>query len=80
MALPSQVLRPESRNAGFTVVSAMYFISMAAFPAIAGYLLDATANTAAPLWFSSFLWILIPAMLATFKILQQKWRIFPKTL
>ena len=80
MALPSQVLRPESRIAGFTVVSAMYFISMAAFPAIAGYLLDATANTAAPLWFSSFLWILIPAMLATFKILQHKWRIFPKTL
>lgn len=75
MALPSQVLRPESRNAGFAVASALYFIGMAAFPAIAGYLLDATANTAAPLWFAGLLWILIPVLLAAFKFLQRKWRL-----
>jgi cyanate permease len=75
MALPSQVLRPESRNAGFAVASALYFIGMAAFPAIAGYLLDATANAAAPLWFAGLLWILIPVLLAVFKFLQRKWRL-----
>lgn len=77
MALPSQVLRPESRSAGFAVASAVYFIGMAAFPAIAGYLLDATANTAAPLWFAGLLWILIPVLLATFKFFQRKWRLNP---
>ena len=77
MALPSQVLRPESRNAGFAVASAVYFIGMAAFPAIAGYVLDATANTAAPLWFAGLLWISIPVLLAAFKFLQHKWRLQP---
>jgi len=48
---------------------------MAVFPAIAGYLLDATANTAAPLWFAGLLWLLIPVLLAVFKFLQRKWRL-----
>lgn len=73
MALPSQVLRPESRTTGFSVVSALFFISMAALPPVAGYMLDATGNTAAPLWFAGLLWILIPVMLAIFKLLQRWW-------
>jgi cyanate permease len=77
MALPSQVLRPESRSAGFAIAAVVYFIGMAAFPAIAGYVLDATANTAAPLWFAGLLWILIPVLLGAFKILQRKWRVQP---
>lgn len=73
MALPSQVLRPESRGAGFAVGSTMYFICMAFFPPIAGYLLDATADTAAPLWFAGLLWLSITGLLAVFKLLQRRW-------
>lgn len=73
MALPSQVLRPENRGTGFAVASAMYFICMAAFPPIAGYLLDATADTAAPLWFAGLLWLSIIAQLAVFRVLQRRW-------
>ena len=73
MALPSQVLRPESRNTGFAVSSAMYFVCMALFPPMAGYILDATNDTATPLWFAGLLWLLIPVVLAVFKILQHQW-------
>jgi cyanate permease len=73
MALPSQVLRPESRNTGFAVSSAMFFVCMALFPPMAGYILDATNDTATPLWFAGLLWLLIPVVLAVFKILQHQW-------
>jgi hypothetical protein len=51
----------------------MYFVAMAAFPPVAGYLLDTTANAAAPLWIAGILWLLIPVVLAVFKLLQRKW-------
>jgi cyanate permease len=73
MSLPSQVLRPQSRNTGFAVVSAVYFICMAAFPAIAGYLLDATGDPAAPLLFSALLWLMITVLLVVFRVLQRRW-------
>ena len=73
MALPAQVLHPESRTTGFAVVSASFFICMAAIPPIAGYLLDATQQPSAPLWFAGSLWILISVFLAIFKLLQRKW-------
>lgn len=73
MALPSQILRPKSRSAGFAVSSGTYFVCMAAFPPIAGYILDTTANTAAPLWFAGSLWLLITVSLAAFKLLQHMW-------
>jgi len=73
MALPSQVLRPESRSAGFAISAALFFAGMAAFPPVAGYVLDTTANAAAPLWIAGILWFLIPVVLAVFKLLQRKW-------
>jgi cyanate permease len=73
MALPSQVLRPESRSTGFAISSATYFVAMAAFPPVAGYILDTTTNAAAPLWFAGILWLLIPVVLVVFKLLQRKW-------
>ena len=73
MSLPSRVLRPESRNTGFAVVSAVYFVCMAAFPALAGWLLDWTGSTAAPLWFAALLWFLIAVVLAVFLILERRW-------
>lgn len=73
MALPSQVLRAKSRSTGFAVNSAMYFVCMAAFPAVAGFLLDETGTVVAPLWFAGILWLAITLMLAVFKILQHRW-------
>ena len=73
MALPSQVLRPESRSTGFAIVSVAYFICMAAFPAIAGLILDTTGSAAAPLWFAGTLWLSIIGWLGMFRLLQHRW-------
>ena len=73
MSLPSQVLRPESRNTGFAVVSAVYFVCMAIFPPIAGWLLDATGSPAAPLLFAGLLWFLITVLIVAFRMLQWRW-------
>ena len=75
MSLPSQVLRPESRGSGFAVVSAVYFVCLTAFPPIAGYLLDATGSTAAPMIFAALLWFSITLLLIAFRILQHRWRV-----
>jgi MFS family permease len=75
MALPSQVLRSESRSTGFAIVSATYFICMAAFPPVGGLILDTTGSTAAPLWFAGLLWFLITVTLAVFKSLQHRWSV-----
>jgi len=73
MALPSRVLSPESRNTGFAVVSAAYFICMTAFPAIAGWLLDWTGRPAAPMWFAGLLWFLITVLIGVFLLLEHRW-------
>jgi MFS family permease len=73
MALPSQVLNSESRSTGFAVVSAMYFVCMAAFPAFAGWITDEMGTAVAALWFAGFLWLAIILMLAVFKTLQHAW-------
>lgn len=77
MALPSRVLRPESRNTGFAVVSAAYFICMSAFPALAGWLLDWTGRPAAPMWFAGLLWFLITVLLGAFLLLERRWILSP---
>jgi cyanate permease len=73
MSLPSHVLRPQSRNTGFALVSATYFICMAVLPPAAGYLLDATGNPEVPLWFAGVLWLLISVLLAAFLALKRRW-------
>lgn len=73
LAMPGEVLRPESRRAGFAVVSASYFVCMAAFPAIGGYILEATARPDAAMWFAGGLWLAILAQLAIFRTLQARW-------
>lgn len=74
MSLPSHVLRPESRTTGFAVVSAVYFACMAFLPPIAGWLLDATGDPAAPLLFAALLWAAITGVLLSFRGLQWRWR------
>jgi cyanate permease len=73
MALPTLVLRPESRTTGFALVSASYFICMSVLPPVAGYLLDATGNAVVPLWFAGFLWLMISVLLAVFLALKRRW-------
>ena len=73
MSLPSEVLRPGSRNAGFGVSSTMYFLGLSAIPPLAGWLLDTTQNPAAPLWFGVGLWLMIPLTLLVFRVLQRRW-------
>jgi len=73
MALPSEVLRPGSRNAGFGVSSTMYFIGLSAIPPLAGWILDATQKPEAPIWFAMGLWLMIPLTLLVFRVLQRLW-------
>ena len=73
MSLPSRVLKPQSRNTGFAVVSTSYFVCMTAFPPVGGYLLDVTGNTAAPLLFAALLWFSISILLSIFKWLERRW-------
>jgi MFS family permease len=75
MALPSEVLRPGSRNAGFGVSSTVYFIGLSAIPPLAGWILDATHQPEAPLWFAMGLWLMIPVTLLAFRLLQRSWRV-----
>lgn len=72
MSLPSRVLRPESRNTGFAVVSATYFICMTVFPAVAGWLLDWTGRPAVPMWFAALLWFAITVLLGVFLLLERR--------
>lgn len=73
MAMPAAALRPTSRRAGFAVASSVYFLFMAAAPAIAGFLLDVTGDAIAPLWFAAGLWFAILAQLALFRVLLRRW-------
>lgn len=73
MALPSEVLRPGSRNAGFGLSSTVYFLGLSVIPPLAGWILDATQNHDAPLWFATGLWMMIPFTLLLFRVLQRSW-------
>ncbi len=61
MALPAKVLREENRAVGIGIFYTVYYAGMGIFPAISGYIRDASGNPAAPLWFAGI--ILIVAML-----------------
>ena len=73
MALPSEVLRPGSRNAGFGLSSTIYFLGLTVIPPLAGWILDKTRNADTPLWFAMGLWLMIPLTLLVFRVLQRSW-------
>ena len=73
MALPSEVLRPESRSTGFGVFYTVFYFGMALIPPAAGYLRDSSGNSEAAIWFGGMLWLLIIASLALFRLLQNRW-------
>jgi MFS family permease len=62
MAMPALVTRPESRSVGMGVFYAIYYACMAVGPALAGWLVDATGDPAAP--FSLSVGLLIAMALA----------------
>jgi MFS family permease len=66
-ALPGEVLPPASRATGFGVFYTLNYLGFATLPALAGYLLDRTGSTAAPLWFSGLLFLLIVPTLLLFR-------------
>jgi MFS family permease len=53
MALPAQVLSPQSRSAGMGVFFTWYYLAMALFPAIAGLLRDLSGDPRVPLLFAA---------------------------
>jgi MFS family permease len=53
MALPGEVLRPETRGAGFGLFFTTNYAAFSILPAVAGVLVDLTGSTTAPLWFDA---------------------------
>lgn len=72
MALPGEVLRPESRGTGFGVFFTMNYIGFGLLPPVAGYLLDVTGSPAAPLWFGGLLYLSIVPFVLLFRRLQRR--------
>ncbi|MCZ6556955.1 MAG: MFS transporter [SAR324 cluster bacterium] len=73
LALPAQVLRPQSRGTGFGVFFTVYYAAMALIPPLAGSLLDVTGRPAASIWFGGALWLSIVLTLLIFRLLQRRW-------
>ena len=71
MALPIQVLRPESRATGMGVFFACYYAGMAVLPALAGWLRDHTGNATAPVYFAAVMMLCALGLLGLFRALQR---------
>ena len=73
MALPNQVLSPQSRSTGFGVFYMVFYGIVAALVPVAGWLRDFTGEETASLQFGGVLMILTVVALIVFRILQQRW-------
>ncbi len=73
MALPGEVLAPESRSTGLGMYYTLYYLGTGCFPAIAGWLQDMTGSAAAAIWFSAFCLLIAPIFLIAFRWLQNRW-------
>lgn len=69
VALPSEVLRPESRSTGFGAWQTVYHVGMTVVPPVAGLLLDVTRSARTPVVFAGVLWLMIIPPLLVFRIL-----------
>lgn len=67
MALPAQVLRPESRGSGMGVFFTCYFVAMGALPAAAGLMRDMSGSPATPPLFAAAMVLLCILALALFR-------------
>jgi len=67
MALPAQVLRPESRSGGVGVYFTCYFAAMAVLPGAAGLMRDLSGSPAAPALFAAVMVVLCILALVAFR-------------
>lgn len=73
MALPGELLRPQSRATGFGLLYTVYYAAIAIMPAVAGWLLDVSGDRAMPIWFAAALMALGPLALLAVRLLQRRW-------
>jgi MFS family permease len=77
MALPSEVLRPESRGLGMGVFYAFMYMGQAGLPPLGGAIQDMVGGTTASIYFAAFLVLAILPLFALFRWAQHRsgWRI-----
>jgi hypothetical protein len=66
MALPAQVLRPDSRSGGMGVFFTCYYVAMAFMPGAAGLARDLSGSAAAPALFAAAMLLLCVLALMLF--------------
>jgi predicted MFS family arabinose efflux permease len=66
MALPAEVLRPESRAGGMGVYFTCYYVAMALLPGAAGLARDLSGSAAAPALFAATMMLLCAVGLMLF--------------
>ena len=72
VALPSEVLRAESRSTGFGAWQTVYNVGLAVVPPMAGLLFDVTHSASGPLVFAGALWLMIVPSLGAFRLFQRR--------
>jgi len=72
MALPAEVLRPESRGVGMGVFFAFMYTGQAGLPPLAGAIQDAVGGTTASLYFAALLGFAILPLFALFRWAQHR--------
>jgi hypothetical protein len=71
VALPSEVLRPDSRATGLGLFQTVNFACFALLPALAGRASDAAGGIGTPLYVAGALVLLLPLVLWAFRALQR---------
>jgi MFS family permease len=71
MALPAEILHPQSRATGMGVFYTGLYIGHAALPPVAGWLLDLSGSPAAPLAFAGVLVLALVPLFGTYRVLQR---------
>ena len=72
MALPAQVLRPQTRAGGMGVFFTCYYLAMAVLPGAAGLMRDLSGSTAAPALFAAAMMLLCLVGLMSFHVARRK--------
>jgi MFS family permease len=72
MAMPAEVLRPQSRATGMGLFYTALYVGHAALPPVAGWLLDLSGTPAAALAFAGVLVLSIVPLFAAFRGLQRR--------
>jgi len=72
VALPGEVLSPQSRSTGFGLFYTLFYAGMGLVPVAAGFLVDRAGGTAA-LWLAAILWLLALPAFGLFRALQRRW-------